>query len=143
MSGRVIVPGAADSIIKGSGVWNLSGYFAGRYGAAGSLFVPYAVEPVSDGAIVAGGLLIGGLQKACVLRLSVTGTVSWATVLQDGANESAAYMLATDSAGNIGITGVYKPGVPISYRMMRLYTPGVPKSYQIMRVYKPGVSVSY
>lgn len=124
MSGRVIVPGAADSIIRGSGVWNLSGYFAGQYGTAGSLFTPYAIEPAGDGAIVAGGLVVGGLQKACVLRLSATGSVLWATVLQDGANQSAAYMLATDSAGNIGVTGVYKPGVPAETLIAKLSSAG-------------------
>lgn len=120
MSGRIIVPGAVDTIIRGSGVFNLSGYFAGRYGSAGSLFVPYALKPLGDGVVVAGGLLIGGLQYACVVRLNSTGTVAWATVLQDGVNQSAAYMVAVDSSGNIGITGVSKPGVPAETLIAKL-----------------------
>jgi len=120
VTNRVIVPGAADTIIRGSGIFNLSGYFAGRYGSAGSLFTPYAFAPLGDGIVVAGGLLIGGLQYACIVRLNSTGTVAWATVLQDGANQSAAYMLAIDSSGNIGITGVSKPGVPAETLIAKL-----------------------
>lgn len=125
MSDRIIVPGAADSIIRGSGVWNQSGYFAGRYGAAGSGFLPWQIVRHGSGYAVSGSLYIGGLPYIGVLKLSSNGAVVWARVLKDGANPSAGYAIAVDSAGNIGVVGINRVlSVPQDFTVAKFSSAG-------------------
>lgn len=114
MSGRIISPtNAPTSILRGSGVWNQAGYWAGVFGNTSTYVQSYSFQALPNGSILsAAGIVESGTQSACVVKIDSTGAVLWARKLRDGANESAIYRVSVNASGIIGFAGVNKLAVP-------------------------------
>jgi hypothetical protein len=84
-------------------------YFTGRYPSTGCTISSYNSAPVAGGAVglsTYGTLTSVGLQDICLVKYNSSGVAQWATRL-GSTNLDSKSKVATDSAGNVYITGSY------------------------------------